>query len=651
MSDNSRARVEGWIVAKANWKIALVGVVTVLGARAEAAPSSKTDSSWARSRKLLQHPNSIPNEYIVVLQDTLTASAVSAFSDDLTYVYSAQVFATYEHALKGFAVRMTEDQARAVSADPAVSYVEENQVVTVVDTQTNPPWGLDRIDQRDLPLNNTYIYNATGAGINAYVIDTGIRVTHSEFGGRATGDFTAINDGRGADDCNGHGTHVSGTVGGITYGVAKNVRLHAVRVLDCGGRGTTNGVISGIDWVTANAVRPAVANMSLGGGVAQSLDDAVTRSVASGIPYGVAAGNSNGDACLESPARTPSAVTVASSTMTDARSSFSNYGTCVTLFAPGSGVLSSWATSDTATATLDGTSMATPHVVGTMALFLERNPGSAPAAVKQALIDNSTLNHITNPGPGTPNRLLYMAFIGGGGATPTTSITAPLSGDIVSGTVTISATASDITGIQRVEFYVDSALVGTSTSAPYSTTWDTTTVPNGTHAITSRAYNPGGGVGTSTPVNVTVSNGVLVNGDFETGTLAGWTPAGIASITTTAHGGLYAAQLGSTTPSTDSSIAQTFNLPADATTLTLWYLVHCPDTITYDWATATLYDNVTGTTLTVLPPTCTDTGLWVQVTANVAAMAGHSVTLTLSSHDDNYPGDATYTLYDDVTLQ
>jgi subtilisin family serine protease len=306
---------------------------------------------------------------------------------------------------------MAPSAVAKLRANPNVAYIEADATVTASTTQTNATWGIDRIDQRNRPLSTTYNYTSTGAGVTAYVIDTGIRTTHNQFGGRAVGGFTAINDGRGTTDCNGHGTHVAGTVGGTTYGVAKQVRLVAVRVLSCSGSGTTSGVIAGIDWVTGNhaAGSPAVANMSLGGGASSSLDNAVNRSINDGVTYAVAAGNSNVSACNSSPARVPAALTAGSTTSTDARSSFSNYGSCVDLFAPGSSITSAWYTSNTATNTISGTSMASPHVAGAAARYLQGNPSASPATVSDAIRTNATTGVVTNPGSGSPNRLLYVS--------------------------------------------------------------------------------------------------------------------------------------------------------------------------------------------------------------------------------------------------
>lgn len=369
--------------------------------------------SQGRGNKLHRKANKIQNSYIVVLDDSVVGekglySIAPYIADDMASTYHGKLKHVYQHAINGFAAEMSEEDAERLSEDFRVKFVEEDAVMTADATQNNPPWGLDRIDQRNRPLSGTYTYNFTGSGVRVYVIDTGIRTTHTQFAGRASNVFDALG-GNGAD-CNGHGTHVAGTVGGSTYGVAKSALLRGVRVLDCNGSGSTSGVISGVDWVRINHINPAIANMSLGGGVSTALDTAVNNLSNSGVTIAVAAGNSNANACNFSPARAANAITVGSTTTTDGRSSFSNFGTCLDLFAPGSGILSAWFSSDTATATLSGTSMASPHVAGVAALYKQANPSASSTTIRNAIVNNATTNVITNVGTGSPNRLLYSLF-------------------------------------------------------------------------------------------------------------------------------------------------------------------------------------------------------------------------------------------------
>ncbi|MGC4760511.1 S8 family peptidase [Micromonospora trifolii] len=388
----------------------------------------------------------VPDSYIVVLKDSAVArDRVGDTAKRLSGRHGGTVARTYGAALRGFEVTVNASAAARIAADPAVAYVEQNHTVSISGTQANPPsWGLDRIDQRNLPLDSSYTYPNTASNVHAYIIDTGIRFSHNDFGGRATSGYDAV-DGGSADDCNGHGTHVAGTVGGSAYGVAKAVQLVGVRVLNCSGSGTNAGVIGGVDWVTANAIKPAVANMSLGGGANSSLDNAVRNSIASGVTYGLAAGNDNGaNACNTSPARTTEAITVGSTTSSDARSSFSNVGTCLDIFAPGSSITSAWYNSNTATNTISGTSMATPHVVGAAALVASANPTWTPAQVRNQLVANATPNVVGNPGSGSPNLLLYV----GTGSTPPpptgctgtngTDVSIPDAGSAVTSSITIS---------------------------------------------------------------------------------------------------------------------------------------------------------------------------------------------------------------------
>ncbi|HET9140273.1 S8 family peptidase [Actinophytocola sp.] len=353
--------------------------------------------------------NAIRDSYVVRLNDAASPKAVSAATArDLTAKYGGQVRKSWQHALNGFSARMTAEQAARLAADPRVASVEQDATLKLADTQSGPPsWGLDRIDQRALPLSNGYVYSGTAAAVHVYVIDTGIRVTHSAFGGRASWGVNTTGDGANTDG-NGHGTHVAGTVAGSAYGVAKAARVVAVKVLGADGSGSITGVVDGVNWVTANAVKPAVANMSLGAsGASTMLEAAVRNSIASGVTYTVSAGNSNTDAANQTPARVAEAITVNASDSGDARASFSNYGAGTDLYAPGVSIVSAWHTGDTAAAALSGTSMAAPHVAGAAALWLAARPGDSPAAVQAGLIAAATTGKITNNPAGTPNRLLF----------------------------------------------------------------------------------------------------------------------------------------------------------------------------------------------------------------------------------------------------
>jgi subtilisin family serine protease len=375
--------------------------------------ASNPTRSEGQKSMIHKKANKIENHYIVVLDEAVVGergdySIAEYIAEEMAINYRGKVKHVYKHALNGFAIEMSEADAEMLSLDFRVKYVEEDGVMEAIATQSNPPWGLDRIDQRDRPLSGTYTYNWTGSGVRVYVIDTGIRTAHTQFGGRASNVFD-VNGGNG-QDCNGHGTHVSGTVGGSTYGVAKSALLRGVRVFGCGNTTSTSNIIAGVNWVTSNHIKPAVANMSVGGPASSSMDTAVNNLINAGVTVAVAAGNSNTNACTQSPARAAAAITVGSTTWSHARSSFSNYGTCLDLFAPGSSILSAWYTSNTATATLSGTSMTSPHVAGVAALYKQANPSASPTTIRNAIVNNSTTNRLTSIGSGSPNRLLYSLF-------------------------------------------------------------------------------------------------------------------------------------------------------------------------------------------------------------------------------------------------
>jgi subtilisin family serine protease len=371
------------------------------------------------------------DSYVVVLKkgsgiSTLEAHGVDDTANEMATRFKGRVKHKYRSAVRGFSVTMTPRQARRLAADSRVSYVMQNRKFHMSDVQQNPPSpGLDRIDQRTLPLDDAYTSDVTGAGATVYVIDTGIDTTHPDFEGRAVSGIDTINDDNDSTDCNGHGTHVAATIGGKTFGVAKGVRLVGVRVLDCKGNGDAASVLAGIDFVTNNAVRPAVANMSLGGNVDETLDKAIRSSIESGVTYTLAAGNENADACNTSPARTAEAITVGAVDQNDARPAFSNFGPCVDLFAPGTNIKS--ASLNGGSTVLSGTSMASPHVAGAAALFLASNPTATPQQVEDSLVANASPG-VGNLEKGSPDKLLFTGAtaVAAGQTDPATGEPAPI---------------------------------------------------------------------------------------------------------------------------------------------------------------------------------------------------------------------------------
>ncbi|MFD4994774.1 S8 family peptidase [Streptomyces buecherae] len=400
----------------------LVGAATTAGATTQApAPPGGEGRIVGADR-----PGSVEGSYIVTLKDSVARADIPASAKALAKRHSGDLRYTYTAALRGFAVKMSEERARQLAADPSVARVEADAAAYAVETQTNPPsWGLDRVDQRDLPVDKRYTYGSA-AGVDAYIVDSGIRMSHRDFGGRAVSGYDFIDNDSNASDCHGHGTHVAGTVGGSAYGVAKDVKLIGVRVLNCQGNSgeTWAPVLAGIDWVTKNAAksdRPAVANMSVGGGKTQSVNDAVAASISSGIPWIVAAGNNNADSCSYSPSSTPAAVTVGATNSRDARATgwnngqASNYGSCLDIFAPGDSIVSTSNSGDTASQSMSGTSMAAPHTAGAAALLLQSNPSWTPAQVRDKLVSNATPDKVTDARAGSPNKLLHT---GGNDSTP-----------------------------------------------------------------------------------------------------------------------------------------------------------------------------------------------------------------------------------------
>ncbi|WP_228767949.1 S8 family peptidase [Limnohabitans sp. DM1] len=350
----------------------------------------------------------IQNRYIVVFTSDVADPAQEAQS--MVRGGKGTLHHTFKNAIKGFAASIPAAALPGLLNNPRVDYIEQDQSVSLnqaTSPQSSATWGLDRIDQASLPLNSQYKFNGTGAATTAFIIDSGLRADHVDFTGRVLPGYNVVADANGTNDCNGHGTHVAGTVGGSTWGVAKSVNLVPVRVLDCAGSGTLSGVVAGIDWVAGSTLRPAVANMSLGSAKSSTVNAAVAGAYNKGVTMVVAAGNNNADACSYSPSSEPMAITVGATTNTDARASYSNYGTCLDVFAPGTNITSAWHTGSTASNTISGTSMASPHVTGVAALALQANPLASPAQISSFITSYATLNKVSTAGTGSPNRLLY----------------------------------------------------------------------------------------------------------------------------------------------------------------------------------------------------------------------------------------------------
>ena len=546
--------------------------------------------------------NVVPNEYVVVYNDNVDLVAKSAIAETVEG-FEGQVLYTYSVALNGVSVRISAAGLEQLRLNSNIKYIEAVQMFHIVGDQSPATWGIDRSDQRDLPLSNSYHWDYDGSSVHAYILDTGIRKSHTDFEGRAYHSYNALGSGDINDD-QGHGTHVAGTVGSATYGIAKKVKLYAIKICDSGGSCPSNAILSGVDWVTNNHQSPAVANMSISGGASSSMDDAIRNSINAGVVYAVAAGNNSSNACNYSPARIDEALTAGSTTSSDARSSFSNYGTCVDVFAPGSSITSTSNSCDTCTTSKSGTSMASPHVCGVAALVRDAHPGYSPAQVFDAVINGATEGRLSNIGTGSPNLLLYSLLEVGPTPTPTPT-SAPTDTPTPGPTPTPTNTPEPGEEIFCDDFETDKG-------------W--TTDPDGTDTATTGTWERANPEGTSYggltyQLGTTVNNGSY---DLVTGPLAG------SSI------GSYDIDNGDTTIRSPN-----IELPTgeDITLSFYYYLAHYNNASSADYLRVKVVGATTTTVFEELGAGDYDEAAWATFNCSLNAFAGQTIYLLVEAAD------------------
>ncbi|GAA0594427.1 S8 family serine peptidase [Kribbella sandramycini] len=632
-----------------------------IGLVAMAAPTAQAAEGVVRDAA---SPAAVAGKYLVALKDApagkVRAPALRTRADGLSGKFGGSVGYVYDQVFGGYSAQMTAAQARRLAADPSVAYVQQVQTRTVADTQPNPPnWGDDRIDQRDLPLNKSFSYPANaGQGATVYVLDTGINANHQDFSGRVKQGIDYVDGDSNPADCQGHGTHVAGSAVGTTYGVAKKANVVAVRILDCQGNGQDDDILAGMNWIKSNAVKPAVVNYSVGCRsrcTSDALDNAVKAIIASGVQFVQAAGNNNDDACYYSPQRVPAAITVGNSTISDARytgTGPSSYGSCLDIWAPGTNIISASYSSNTGTATMTGTSMASPHVAGAAALYLGSNPSATPQQVRDALVNNGSTGKLTGINSGSPNVLLYTAFIGGD--TPTgPSVTNPGNqSTAVGGTANLQLQASG--GTSPYTWSASGLPAGLSLDSATGKITGSPTTQN-SYNVTVTATDAAGKTGQATFTWTIGGTGgctaaqVVGNSGFENGSTPWSANAYVIGswAQQAAHGGSRYAWLGGQgAPHTDYA-SQSVTIPSGCATVTLRFWLHIDtaetENVAYDKLTVTL-----GSTTLATYSNLNKAGGYVEKVFDVKQFAGQTATLKFNGVEDQNL--QTSFVVDDVTL-